>query len=89
MTEIVRRRLSNLIAAAGALCLIVFWFAALAEPRRADDLLRPYGLYVWFALLLAAVILPTAAALAGSKRWLIITALAVITLLVFVIGEGQ
>jgi hypothetical protein len=88
MKEVNQRRLSNVIGAVGALCPIVTWLA-LSVPERADALFRPYGLYVLFGVLLAGVILPTAAALAGSKRWLIVTAFGLITLVLFFIGEGQ
>jgi hypothetical protein len=70
----------------GTLCLIVFWFALFIAPERVDALLRPYGLYACFCVLLAAVILPTIAAVSGSKLWLFATGLAVITLVKFFLG---
>jgi hypothetical protein len=86
MTEV--RRYGALIGLLGVLCIGLFWLALLV-PERADALLRPYGLYVWFGVLLGAVILPTVAALAGSKRWLIVTALGVITLVKFFLGVAS
>jgi len=83
MTEI--RRYSTPIGLVGILCVGLFWLALLS-PARVDAFLRPYGLYVWFGVLLAAVVLPTIAALVGSKRWLFATGLAVITLVKFFLG---
>ncbi len=82
------RRYSALIGLLGILCTGLFWLALLA-PQRVDVLLRPYGLYVWFGVLLAAVVLPTIAAFAGSKRWLLATALGVITLVKFFLGVAS
>jgi hypothetical protein len=79
------RRYSTLIGLLGILCVCLFW-VALLSPARIDALLRPYGLYVWFGVLLAAIVLPTFAALVGSKRWLFATGLAVITFVKFFIG---
>ena len=61
----------------GILCLGVFWLAVLV-PKRADALFRPYGLYVWVAVLASAVALTAVAAILGSKRWFVVTALGAI-----------
>jgi hypothetical protein len=66
----------------GALCLTIFWLALLA-PRGLDALFQPFGLYIWLGILAAAVVLPTVAAISGSKGWLVVTFLAAITLAKF------
>jgi hypothetical protein len=48
-------------------------------PARADALLRPYGLYVWLVVLASALVLTAVAAILGSKRWFVVTALGAIT----------
>lgn len=70
------------------MCEAVFGLALLI-PERADALLRPYGLYVAFATLLGAVLLPTVAAVIGSKRWLFATALGLVTLVKFFLGVAS
>jgi hypothetical protein len=76
------RRRGTIAGVLGILCLTLFWLALLA-PQRVDALLRPYGLYVWIGVLAAAVVLPTVAAILGSRRWLFVTALGVMTLAKF------
>ena len=76
MSRQIRR--STITGAVGALCLGVFWFALLM-PARADALLRPYGLYVWLVVLASALVLTAVAAILGSKRWFVVTALGAIT----------
>jgi hypothetical protein len=76
MSQQIRR--STIAGAVGVVCLGVFWFAILI-PKYADALLRPYGLYVWLAVLASAVLLTAVAAILGSKRWLVVAALGAIT----------
>jgi hypothetical protein len=73
---------STLTGSLGIVCMGSPWLALLA-PERVDAFLRPYGLYVWFGAQLAGVILPTIAALLGSKLWLFVTALGVTSLVIF------
>jgi hypothetical protein len=75
-------RTSTLTGVFGTVCLGVF-FLALPIPERADEFLRPYGLYAWLSILVAAVVLTTIAAILGSKRWFVVTALGIITLVWF------
>jgi hypothetical protein len=81
-----QRRASQVTGLLGAMCLILFWSALLAQPERVDAFLRPYGLYISFGVLAAAVVLPTVAAILGSRRWLFVTALSVLTLVRFFLG---
>lgn len=83
-----RKRYSNTFGTLGILCIGLFWLALLA-PERVDTLLRPYGLYVWFSVLLAAVLLPSIAAVIGSRWWLIVTALAVFALVKYFLGVSS
>jgi hypothetical protein len=88
MSEGSGSRYSNIVGSLGILCVGSFWLALLA-PERVDKLLRPYGLYAVSGVLVAAVILPSIAAIAGSKRWLFASALAVITLVKFFLGVSS
>lgn len=81
-----RSSYSNLIGSVGLLCVALFCLALWGPPERIDALLRPYGLYVAFGLLLAAILLPSIAAITGSKRWLFVTAFGVVTLVKFFLG---
>jgi hypothetical protein len=78
-------RYSNIVGSLGILCGVLFWLSLLA-PQRFDALLRPYGLYVVLGALLTAVVLPSIAAMTGSKRWLFATAFAVATLVKLFLG---
>ncbi len=75
---ITANRSSTITGVCGILCLGMFWLALLA-PKRVDALLQPYGLYVWLGILAAAVLLTTVAAILGSRRWFVVTALGAIT----------
>jgi hypothetical protein len=86
VTETTRRTASKVTGLLGVSCLVLFWIALLASPQRVDALLRPYGLYASFAVLLSAIFLPAIAAIMGSKRWLFVTALGIITLVKFFLG---
>lgn len=79
---IMARRSSTITGVFGIMCLGVFWLVLLV-PARADALLRPYGLYVWLAVLASAVVLTVVAAILGSKRWFVVTALGAITFVGF------
>jgi hypothetical protein len=81
-----RARLSSaILGAVGALLLLVFWLST-GWPKQADALLRPYGLFVWFGVLGAAIVLPTIAALRDSKWWFLLTAASSLTAMRFFLG---
>ena len=86
MIKATRRTASKVTGLLGILCLVLSWIALLAPPQRVDALLRPYGLYASFGVLLSAVFLPAIAAIIGSMRWLFVTALGIITLVKFFLG---
>jgi 1-deoxy-D-xylulose 5-phosphate reductoisomerase len=44
-----------------------------------DALLRPYGLFIWLAVLGAAIILPTIAAIRSSKWWFLVVIVSLVT----------
>jgi len=69
---------STILGLLGAAFLILFWLGGLA-PERSDALLRPYGLFVWSGVLLAATVLPTVAAIRGPKWWFLLAAVSAIT----------
>ncbi len=71
-------RTSTILGIVGAALLLLFWLGGLA-PEKADALLRPYGLFIWFGVLLAAIVLPTVAAVRASKWWLLLSAVSAFT----------
>jgi len=56
-------------ACIGSLPMGLLW------PEFFDTLFRPYGLYISLGILAGGVVLPIAAAVLGSKRWLFVSAL--------------
>jgi hypothetical protein len=64
-------RTSMVLGILGAALLLIFWVSSFL-PSQADGLLRPYGLFTWFAVLTAAVLLPTIAAIRSSKWWFLV-----------------
>jgi hypothetical protein len=73
-----RHRLNMILGLLGAALLTLFFLADLA-PKRWDALLYPYGLFVWFGILLAAIALPIIAAIRGSKWWFLLASVSAIT----------
>jgi hypothetical protein len=65
----------------GVLCLAIFWFVSLA-PGIADDLfgVSSVGKFILFGIFLGAAVLPTIAAVKGSKWWLAVAAASLVTL---------
>jgi hypothetical protein len=80
---------STCLGLSGAVLLILFFLALQAPPKRLDALLYPYGLFVLFGVLLAAIVLPTIAALRGSKWWFLVAAASTITAIHVFIAEMQ
>jgi len=73
-----RNRRSTALGTAGVALLLLFWLGGLA-PERVDALLRPYGLFIWFGVLIGAIVLPTVASIRGSKWWLLVSAVSMFT----------
>jgi len=74
---------SNIMGCLGGVCLGLFWLAPFFTPQRVYALPRPYGLLIWFGVLLGAVVLPTVAAMRSSKWWLAVTAASAMTIFDF------
>jgi hypothetical protein len=70
------------VGATGTLCLALFWFAYF-NPAKADAMMRPHGLYILFALLFAAIVLPAAAGIRSKKSWLGVSAVGLATAILF------
>lgn len=62
----------------GGVLLVLFWLGGIA-PERSDALLGPYGLLIWFGILMAAIVLPLIAAIRGSKWWYLLVLASAIT----------
>jgi hypothetical protein len=77
-------RWSIFIGLVGIVCIGSLPLALLA-PGRVDALLRPYGLFVSLGMLAGGVVLPTVAAVFGSKLWLLIAILGAVALTWFFI----
>jgi hypothetical protein len=74
------RRGIAILGWAGVLCLAICWIVRLA-PEIADALfLSTFGKFILLGIFLAAAVLPTIAAIRGSKWWLVVAAAGVITL---------
>ncbi len=75
-------RSSTILGCLGGALLVLFWIGGL-RPEYADALLRPYGLYVWFGILVAAIALPAIAAIRSSKWWFALAAISAFTAIRF------
>jgi hypothetical protein len=69
---------SMVLGVLGAALLSIFWVSSFYS-RQADALLRPYGLFIWFAVLIAAILLLTIAAIRSSKWWFLAVAASLAT----------
>lgn len=67
-------RATAVLGVVGPVLLLVLWLTAKFFPRESDSLLRPYGLFVWLGVLAASILLPTIAAIRGSRWWLLVVA---------------
>jgi hypothetical protein len=81
-------RSGNILGLAGVVLLGTFWLANL-WPQRVDALLRPYGLFMWLVLLVAAIVLPSIAAVRSSRWWLILTCISLFTAVRFALLLGE
>ena len=71
-------RTSMLLGVLGTALLLLFWLCSFL-PRQMDALLRPYGLFIWLAVLAAAILLPTIAAIRSSKWWFLVVIVSLVT----------
>ena len=60
------------LGALGPTLLLGLFLAGRFFPIESDNLLRPYGLFVWLGVLAGSVLLPTTAALRSSKWWFLV-----------------
>ena len=65
-------RTITVLGALGPALLLSFCVAAKFFPSKSDNLLRPYGLFVWLGVLAGSVLLPIIAALRSSKWWFLV-----------------
>ncbi len=70
-------RTNMVLGTLGPILLLILWLSAKFFPRESDKLLRPYGLFIWLGVLAAAILLPTIAAVRGSKWWFLAVAMCV------------
>lgn len=80
------RRSANLTGIVAVFVLIVFWAAVKLAPEKVDALLRPYGLFVLFGVLLTAVGMSITATVRASKWWLVAVFLGLGSILRFFVG---
>jgi hypothetical protein len=71
-------RTSMLLGVLGTALLLLFWLSSFL-PRQMDALLRPYGLFIWLAVLAAAILLPMIAAIRSSKWWFLVVIVSLVT----------
>lgn len=75
---------SSVLGSIGLACAVVMWLEMLVPKFMAAhfSVLERIGPYYWF-LPLAMILLPTVAAIRGSRWWLAVTALSIATFVVF------
>jgi len=84
----IQLRRSGVLGLIGLACVVVMWMQMLAPKFMAahfsvlDSFFERIGPYYWF-LPLAMILLPTVAAIRGSRWWLAVTALSIATFVVF------
>jgi len=84
----IQLRRSSVLGLIGLACVVVMWMQMLAPKFMAahfsvlDSFFERIGPYYWF-LPLAMILLPTVAAIRGSRWWLAVTALSIATFVVF------
>jgi hypothetical protein len=71
-------RTSMLLGVLGTALLLLFWLSSFL-PGQMDALLRPYGLFIWLAVLAAAILLPMIAAIRSSKWWFLVVIVSLVT----------
>jgi len=75
---------SSVLGSIGLACVVVMWLEMLVPKFMAAhfSVLERIGPYYWF-LPLAMILLPTVAAIRGSRWWLAVTALSIATFVAF------
>ncbi len=74
------RQVNTTLGMLGAMLLVLFYLGMIS-PERTTSLVGRQGFLFWGWMLIAAIILPTIAAIRGSKWWFALAGASVITTL--------